>query len=127
MNLAQILGQQLPERLARALSDQMEPSQRKWAEIKGKDRKSIVDSLGHFEVKPAGHLGWNKAEVMLGGIDTAELDPRTMEARAHQGLHFIGECLDVTGHLGGHNFQWAWASGYACAQSLRSAESRPGA
>ena len=126
MNLAQILGRQLPERLARALSDQMEPSQRKWAEIKGKDRKSIVDSLGHFEVKPAGHLGWNKAEVMLGGIDTAELDPRTMEARAHKGLHFIGECLDVTGHLGGHNFQWAWASGYACAQSLRSAESRPG-
>jgi predicted Rossmann fold flavoprotein len=119
LHLGQILGQQLPERLARVLADQLEPSQRKWAEIKGKDRQSIVDRLGRFEVKPAGHLGWNKAEVMLGGVDTTELDPRTMEARAHKGLHFIGECLDVTGHLGGHNFQWAWASGHACAQSLK--------
>ncbi len=123
MNLAQILGHGLPERLARALADQLEPTHRKWAEIKGKDRRSIVDRLGRFEIKPAGHLGWNKAEVMLGGIDTTELDPRTMEARAHKGLHFIGECLDVTGHLGGHNFQWAWASGYACAQSLTTVKS----
>jgi predicted Rossmann fold flavoprotein len=122
MNLGQILGQRLPERLARTLSDQLEPGQRKWAEIKGKDRRSIIDRLGHFEVKPAGHLGWNKAEVMLGGVDTTELDPRTLMSKAHQGLFFIGECLDVTGYLGGHNFQWAWASGYACAQSLQAAD-----
>jgi predicted Rossmann fold flavoprotein len=126
LNLAQILAQSLPERLARILADELEPIGRKWAELKGKDRQLIVARLKNFQVKPAGHLGWNKAEVMLGGVDTAGLDPRTMASKVHSNLFFIGECVDVTGHLGGHNFQWAWASGYACAQSLRSAESRPG-
>ena len=119
LNLAQILAQQLPERLARALADQVQPDSRKWAETKGKDRKAIVQRLAGFQVKPAGHLGWNKAEVMLGGVDTKALDPKTMGSLAHKSLYFIGECLDVTGHLGGHNFQWAWASGYACAQALK--------
>ena len=59
-----------------------------------------------------------KAEVMLGGVDTRELDSRTMMAKKFPGLYFIGECVDVTGHLGGHNFQWAWASGYACAEAV---------
>ncbi len=55
---------------------------------------------------------------MLGGVDTKSLDGQTMMAKQHPGLYFIGECVDVTGHLGGHNFQWAWASGFACAQAL---------
>jgi predicted flavoprotein YhiN len=69
-------------------------------------------------VKPAGTLGWKKAEVMLGGVDTRAIDSKTMMAKSHPGLYFIGECVDVTGHLGGHNFQWAWASAHACAQSI---------
>lgn len=119
LNLAQILAQQLPERLARALADQVQPDPRKWAETKGKDRKAIVQRLASFQVKPAGHQGWNKAEVMLGGVDTKALNPKTMGSLAHETLYFIGECLDVTGHLGGHNFQWAWASGHACAKALK--------
>ncbi len=55
---------------------------------------------------------------MLGGVSTKDLDGQSMMSRQHHGLYFIGECVDVTGHLGGHNFQWAWASGFACAQAL---------
>lgn len=119
LNLAQILGQHLPERLAKALAEQVEPTGRKWAELKGKDRQAVMAWLKDFKVTPAGHQGWNKAEVMLGGVDTTSLNPKTMASLAHEGLYFIGECIDVTGHLGGHNFQWAWASGYACAQALK--------
>jgi predicted flavoprotein YhiN len=77
-----------------------------------------MHQIQHWQVKPAGTLGWKKAEVMLGGIDTNALDSKTMMAKKLPGLYFIGECVDVTGHLGGHNFQWAWASGYACAMAL---------
>jgi predicted flavoprotein YhiN len=65
---------------------------------------------------PSGTLGYNKAEVTLGGVDTIDLDARTMAARALPGLYFIGEAVDVTGWLGGYNFQWAWSSGFAAAQ-----------
>ena len=65
---------------------------------------------------PDGSEGYKKAEVTAGGVDTLELSSRTMEARLVPGLYFIGEVLDVTGHLGGYNFQWAWASGYAAGQ-----------
>ena len=61
---------------------------------------------------------WNSAEVTLGGVDTNQLSSKTMEAKNVQGLYFIGEVMDVTGWLGGYNFQWAWASGYACGQSV---------
>jgi predicted flavoprotein YhiN len=84
-----------------------------------KDRQALKDLLTHWAVKPAGTLGWKKAEVMLGGVDTKALDSQTMMAKQHPGLYFIGECVDITGHLGGHNFQWAWASGFACAQAMR--------
>ena len=60
--------------------------------------------------------GWNKAEVMRGGVATAELDPRSLQALRVPGLHFIGEAVDITGWLGGYNFQWAWASGQAAGQ-----------
>jgi len=113
-----LLAELLPSRLARMLAAQAGLLGRKWAEVGRKDRDQLRALLLNWRVKPAGTLGWKKAEVMLGGVDTHELDSQTMMAKRHPGLFFIGECVDVTGHLGGHNFQWAWASGSACAQAL---------
>jgi len=113
-----ILASVLPQRLAKAFAEQKNLLGRKWAEVSKKDRQALKELLTNWSVKPAGTLGWKKAEVMLGGVDTKELDGQTMMSRKHPGLFFIGECVDVTGHLGGHNFQWAWASGFACANSL---------
>lgn len=108
----------LPERLAQAFSAKIQLQGKKWAEISRVDRQSMIRQIQHWQVKPAGTLGWKKAEVMLGGIDTDALDSKTMMTKNFPGLYFIGECVDVTGHLGGHNFQWAWASGYACALAI---------
>jgi len=113
-----ILASVLPQRLAKAFADQKNLTGRKWAEVSKKDRQALKELITNWSIKPAGTLGWKKAEVMLGGVDTKELDGQSMMARKHPGLFFIGECVDVTGHLGGHNFQWAWASGFACAQAL---------
>jgi predicted Rossmann fold flavoprotein len=113
-----ILAMVLPQRLAKAFAEQQSLLGRKWAEVGKKDRQALKAVLQQWNVKPAGTLGWKKAEVMLGGVDTKALDSQTMMAKAHPGLYFIGECVDVTGHLGGHNFQWAWSSGFACAQAL---------
>ncbi|HQR84203.1 MAG TPA: NAD(P)/FAD-dependent oxidoreductase [Polynucleobacter sp.] len=113
-----ILASVMPLRLAKAFAEQKNLLGRKWAEVSKKDRQALKELITNWSVKPAGTLGWKKAEVMLGGVDTKELDGQTMMSRKHPGLYFIGECVDVTGHLGGHNFQWAWASGFACAQAL---------
>ena len=113
-----ILSSVMPLRLAKAFAEQKNLLGKKWAEVSKKDRQALKELITNWSVKPAGTLGWKKAEVMLGGVDTKELDGQTMMARNHPGLYFIGECVDVTGHLGGHNFQWAWASGFACAQSV---------
>ena len=113
-----ILASALPQRLAKSFAEQRNLMGRKWAEVSKKDRQALKELITNWSVKPAGTLGWKKAEVMLGGVDTKELDGQTMMSRKHPGLFFIGECVDVTGHLGGHNFQWAWASGFACAKSL---------
>ena len=78
----------------------------------------VGNLFNHWEIIPAGTEGYRTAEVTLGGVDTNEISSKTMEANNQQGLYFIGEVLDVTGHLGGFNFQWAWSSAYACAQSL---------
>ncbi len=114
----QLLIEFLPARLAKEFAKQLGLHGKKWVEVSKKSRQSVIDLICHWHVKPAGTLGWNKAEVMLGGIDTKELDSKTLMSRKQSGLFFIGECVDVTGHLGGHNFQWAWSSGYACAHSL---------
>lgn len=74
--------------------------------------QEIAEQFHNWQIKPSGTEGYRTAEVTLGGIDTNEISQKTMEAKTAPGLYFIGECLDVTGHLGGHNFQWAWASGY---------------
>ena len=74
--------------------------------------------IAHWQVYPSDKAGYDKAEVTLGGVDTDEISSKTFEAFKQPGLYFIGEVLDVTGHLGGYNFQWAWASGFACGQSV---------
>ena len=76
--------------------------------------ENIANKLQQFEVKPSGTEGYRTAEVTLGGVNTAEVSSKTMESKKVEGMHFIGESVDVTGHLGGYNFQWAWASGVAC-------------
>jgi predicted flavoprotein YhiN len=87
-------------------------------EMSLKDLRAIACSLHHWRVKPSGTLGYSKAEVTLGGVDTRELSSKTMEATRVPGLYFIGEVVDVTGHLGGYNFQWAWASGNAAGEAI---------
>lgn len=82
-----------------------------------KDLENLAALLAHWEITPSGTLGYEKAEVTLGGIDTDALSSKTMETKNVPGLHFIGEVVDVTGWLGGYNFQWAWASGYAAGTS----------
>jgi predicted Rossmann fold flavoprotein len=113
-----ILASVMPLRLAKVFAEQKNLLGKKWAEVSKKDRQALKELITNWSVKPAGTLGWKKAEVMLGGVDTKELDGQTMMSRNHRGLYFIGECVDVTGHLGGHNFQWAWASGFVCAHSV---------
>lgn len=78
--------------------------------------KAIAEQLGNWQLVPAGTEGYRTAEVTLGGVDTREVSSKTLESLKSPGLYFVGEVLDVTGHLGGFNFQWAWASGYAAAQ-----------
>ncbi|RKG36173.1 NAD(P)/FAD-dependent oxidoreductase [Acinetobacter guerrae] len=78
--------------------------------------EQIAEQLQGFVVKPSGTEGYRTAEVTLGGVDTAEISSKTMQSKHVKGLYFIGEVLDVTGHLGGYNFQWAWSSAYAAAQ-----------
>ena len=80
--------------------------------------RRLADSLHRWTLVPSGTEGWAKAEVMAGGVDTRDLDSQRLESRLHPGLHFIGEVVDVTGWLGGYNFQWAWASAMACAQAM---------
>lgn len=79
---------------------------------------NIALQINGWQVKPAGTEGFRTAEVTKGGVDTAELSSKTMESKKVPGLYFIGEVVDVTGHLGGHNFQWAWASGYAAGKAV---------
>ena len=114
-----ILASVMPLRLAKAFAEQKNLLGKKWAEVSKKDRQALKELITNWSVKPAGTLGWKKAEVMLGGVDTKDLDGQTMMSRNHPGLYFIGECVDVTGHLGGHNFQWAWASGFVCAHAFK--------
>lgn len=83
-----------------------------------KELRLISDKLHEWEISPAGTEGFDKAEVTLGGVDTGELSSKTMESKRVKGLYFIGEVVDVTGWLGGYNFQWAWASGFAAGQCV---------
>ncbi|WP_235012598.1 BaiN/RdsA family NAD(P)/FAD-dependent oxidoreductase [Pedobacter africanus] len=94
------------------------PVEKQVAVLTKAELENIEQIIHEFKVKPAGDKGYDKAEVMRGGVDTAELSSKTLECRRIPGLFFGGECLDVTGWLGGYNFQWAWASGFVIAQNL---------
>lgn len=118
-HLGNQLAEWLPQRLAEAwLATLGLPADRPMPELRDRDLARLAESLARWTLTPTGTEGWKKAEVMAGGVDTRDLDSRTMAARSVPGLHFIGEVVDVTGWLGGYNFQWAWASGAACAQAL---------
>ncbi len=103
--------QYLPERLARLITSSFKPE--RLADMSDVALRNLALMIGAWRVKPAGNEGFRTAEVTKGGVDTHALSSKTMEARDVAGLYFIGEVVDVTGHLGGHNFQWAWASGVA--------------
>ena len=79
---------------------------------------NIARQMNSWEIVPAGTEGYKTAEVTLGGVDTNYLSSKTMESKTQPGLYFVGEVVDVTGHLGGFNFQWAWSSGFACGDAL---------
>jgi predicted Rossmann fold flavoprotein len=86
---------------------------RAFLEISNDDLKKLGYKLNAWKIKPASTEGYRTAEVTLGGVNTDAVDSKTMEIKSHSGLFFIGEVVDVTGHLGGYNFQWAWSSGYS--------------
>lgn len=115
--LSNELAQHLPSRLAEAWTNQDPAWQRACHEVTDKALNALSDRLSRWELVPTGTEGYKKAEVTLGGVDTRDLSQQTMESR-QPGLYFIGEVVDVTGWLGGYNFQWAWASAFACAHGL---------
>ncbi len=94
------------------------PVNKNLASLTAADMQAIADFIHHFTIRPAGDLGYDKAEVMRGGLDTSVLNSKTLECKQMPGLFFGGECVDVTGWLGGYNFQWAWASGFVIAQNI---------
>ena len=104
-------------KFAEALSKYL-PVEKNLASLSKEDLRRIEEFIHHFKVKPAGDKGYDKAEVMRGGVATDELSSKTLEAKKVAGLYFGGECVDVTGWLGGYNFQWAWASGFVIAQNI---------
>ena len=108
-----LLARRMPERLATAWAAHFAPL-RPLRSYPAPALDGIARRLEGWSLQPAGTEGYATAEVTVGGIDTRELHSKTMEARTVAGLHFIGEAVDVTGWLGGYNFQWAWASGHAC-------------
>lgn len=112
-----VLAQHLPKRLAQYLAETAK-LERPLADLSDKALASVAERIRRWPIKPAGSEGYRTAEVTLGGVDTSALDSRSMQAKSVPGLYFIGECVDVTGWLGGYNFQWAWASGHAAGESI---------
>ena len=112
-----VLAEILPARLAHALAEACLPPG-PMANIPDRTLAAFAARLKRWEVQPTGSEGWAKAEVTLGGIDTRDLSSKTMEARNIPGLYAIGEAVDVTGWLGGYNFQWAWSSGWCAGQAV---------
>ena len=113
------LGELIPKRLADVwLAATPELAQRPMPDLRDRDLAALAARAQRWELKPQGTEGYRKAEVTAGGVDTRELSSQTFESTKVPGLHFIGEVVDVTGWLGGYNFQWAWASAAACAKAM---------
>lgn len=111
------LSEHMTKRLAQTLTE-MWGLQGEVGQLSNARVDEFADHFHHWRVKPSGTEGYRTAEVTIGGIDTNEVSQKTFESKKAKGLFFIGESLDVTGHLGGHNFQWAWASGFCCGESV---------
>ena len=118
-HLDNTLAQLLPTRLAEAWAQHSGLAGKPINELSDKALARLAEQLARWQLTPTGTEGYKKAEVTLGGVDTAALSQQTMQAQQQPGLYFIGEVVDVTGWLGGYNFQWAWASAHACASSLQ--------
>ena len=114
--LKTILAEALPNRLAQRIGEAFSGGSRPLRQYRESELREIADTIQEWSFRPAGTEGYRTAEVMLGGVNTNELSSTTLASKKVPGLHFIGEVVDVTGHLGGFNFQWAWASGYAAGQ-----------
>ena len=114
--LRTVLGEMLPQRLAQALATKAGDGP--VGQMTDKALNAIATGIKAWQIVPSGTEGYAKAEVTLGGVDTAALSQRTMEAKAVPGLFVIGEAVDVTGWLGGYNFQWAWSSGWCAGQAV---------
>ena len=112
-----ILANHLPKRLAQAIAERAGFSGN-LADLSDAQLKAVETAVNDWRVKPAGSEGYRTAEVTLGGVDTRDLDQKTMQAKSVPGLFVIGEAVDVTGWLGGYNFQWAWSSGWAAGQAV---------
>jgi len=118
-NLGNELAEILPRRLADAwLAERPGLADRPLPQVRDRDLDQLASALEFWELRPSGTEGYRKAEVTAGGVDTRALSSQSMESCHQPGLHFIGEVVDVTGWLGGYNFQWAWASAAACARAL---------
>ena len=117
IELATLISKYVPRRFAQAWCDLFVKS-KPIRQYSRRELENIEAQLHNFQVMPSGTEGFKKAEVTVGGVSTNELSSQTMEARKVPGLYFIGEVVDVTGHLGGYNFQWAWSSGYAAGQAV---------
>lgn len=116
--LGNALAEHLPQRLAEAWLERAGlPAARPLPEVRDRDLQALGERLRRWELVPEGTEGYRKAEVTAGGVDTRELNSQSLESRHVPGLYFIGEVVDVTGWLGGYNFQWAWSSAWACAQA----------
>ena len=116
-NISNVLSDFLPNKLAIAITNLLNTNQ-KIGSATNETLNKVSNFINKLNVLPSGTEGYKTAEVTLGGIDTNEIDSSTMECKKYSGLYFIGEVVDVTGHLGGHNFQWAWSSGYVAGQNV---------
>ena len=114
-DIGTIISDLLPKRLAQIICNENKLSGNIW-EISNKALRELSEAINTWIIKPTGSEGYRTAEVTLGGVNTNELSSQTMMSNKHKGLFFIGEVVDVTGHLGGYNFQWAWSSGYVAGQ-----------
>jgi predicted Rossmann fold flavoprotein len=114
-----VLQAHFPKRVVTALAEHHQwPLSNKLADTSNAQLQTIADNLNRWQLKPNGTEGYRTAEVTLGGVNVDEVSSKTMESQKQPGLYFIGEVLDVTGWLGGFNFQWAWSSGFACGSEL---------
>lgn len=113
-----ILSDVLPKRFVEVLLADQATANIAIGQLRASEREQLARQLNHWQIKPNGTEGYRTAEVTLGGVDTDELSSKTMQSHKIPGLYFIGEVMDVTGWLGGYNFQWAWSSGWAAGQSV---------